>query len=109
MTASLTTFERSTVDVLDYRIDLAALTNGQAGATEDWLQSGETIDTYSVSVNDPSLVVDSHSAVNGNTAIVLWVSGGDIDDAVYYIDVTVTTSSSRTRKFSLRLIPVVRR
>ena len=61
----------------DYLIDLAGLRNGQTGATEDYLQAGETIQTLtSVTTNDPLLTVDSSSLTNTDSSILIKLSGG---------------------------------
>lgn len=106
---SFKTYERTTTSVKDYKFDLAPLTNGRDGATTDYLQSGETINTYAVTSSDVDLVIDSDSKADSDTSVVVWVSGGDITDSVYYIDLHVVTTDGREDDFTIRLIPIQRK
>jgi hypothetical protein len=78
--------------VLDYVFDWAALTNGTG--TTDWLASGETISTKTVTVSS-GLTVDSSSIINTNTAVKVWLSSGTAGSQ-YTVACKVTTSASRT-------------
>ena len=105
----LKTYERTTTAVLDYKFDLAPLTNGRDDGGSDWLQSGETISSYTVTSSDVDLVIDSSSITDSGTSITIWLSGGDITDTVYYVDIHVVTSDGREDDFSMRFIPVQRK
>lgn len=107
--ARIKTHDRTTTAVLDYKFDLAPLTNGRADGESDWLQSGETISSYTVTSSDVDLVVDSSSITDSGTSVTVWISGGDITDTVYYVDLHVVTSDSREDDFSMRFIPVQRK
>lgn len=109
MTQRLKTYERTTTAVLDYKFDFAELTNGREGAVRDWLQSGETIDSYTVTSSDVDLVIDSSSLGDSSTSVVVWLSGGDITDSIYYVTVHVVTTDGREDDFTIRLIPVLRK
>ena len=109
MTDKFKTYERTTTAVLDYKFDLAPLTNGVTGAVSDYLQSGETISSYTVTSSDVDLVIDSDSLADSNTSVVIWVSGGNLTDTVYFVDLHVTTSDGRQDDFAIRLIPVQRK
>lgn len=62
-------------DILDYVFDFAPLTNGRVGADSDFLESGETIDTFTVAV-DAGIAKDSDSKTNTNTSITVVLSDG---------------------------------
>lgn len=105
----LKTYERTTTAVLDYKFDLAPLTNGRDDGGSDWLQSGETISSYTVTSSNPSLVIDSSAITDSGTSVTVWLSGGEITDIVYLVDLHVVTSDAREDDFSIKLIPVQRK
>jgi len=107
--STIQTYERTTTAVLDYKIDLAPLTNGRDDAVSDWLAAGETIASYTPTSSDVDLVIDSSSLADSDTSIVVWVSGGDTTDTVYFIDVHVVTTDGREDDFSIRLVPIQRK
>lgn len=109
--ARIQTYERTTTAVLDYKFDLAAVTNGRSDAVADWLASGETISSYTITSSDDDLVIDSSAITDSGTSVTVWLSGGDITDSVYFVDLHVVTDSSPAREddFSIRLIPVQRK
>jgi hypothetical protein len=77
--------------VLDYKFDWAASTNGTGSS--DWLASGETIATKTVTV--PSgLTKDSDSLADTNTSVLVWLSGGTAETD-YEVICHITTSDSR--------------
>lgn len=78
--------------VLDYRFDWAALTNGTGES--DWLASGETISTSTVTAAS-GLTVDSSSIVSSSTAVIAWLSGGTAGQS-YTVTNRVVTSGGRT-------------
>ncbi|MHC4361441.1 MAG: phage fiber-tail adaptor protein [Planctomycetota bacterium] len=77
--------------VLDYKFDWAALTNG-TGST-DWLASGETISTKTVTV-PAGITKDSDSLADTNTSVLVWLSGGTAGED-YDVVCHITTSDSR--------------
>jgi len=81
--------------VLDYKFDFAPLTNGQEGANNDWLESGETISTHTVSVLDAGITKDSDSITDSNTSVTVWLSGGTVGNK-YRVNCEIVTSSGRT-------------
>jgi hypothetical protein len=76
---------------LDYKFDWAALTNGTG--TSDWLASGETIASKSVTVTS-GLTKDSDSLADSNTSVLVWLSGGTAGED-YEVVCHITTSDSR--------------
>lgn len=78
--------------VLDYKFDWKALTNGTG--TSDWLQSGETISSFTIDA-DTGITVGSSSKGDVNTSVTVWLSGGTagID---YAVRCEIKTSASRT-------------
>lgn len=85
--------------VKDYKFDFAAFTNG-TGAS-DWLQSGETITSYSISVPD-GLNLDVSGLANSDTAVVIWLSGGT-SGFRYDVSCQITTSAGRTEQVTFVL------
>lgn len=105
----LKTYERTTTAVLDYKFDLAPLTNGRSDGESDWLASGETISSYTVTSSDADLVIDSSAITDSGVSVTVWISGGDITDSVYFVDLHIVTSDAREDDFSMRFIPVQRK
>ena len=77
---------------LDYKFDWKAETNGNGDS--DWLASGETISTYTVTV-DAGLTKDSDAKADTDTSVVIWLSGGTAG-VDYEIACKIVTSASRT-------------
>ena len=84
-------FSKDPEAVLDYAVDWS-----------EWLQSGETISSYTVTV-PTGLTKDSDSSASG--VITVWLSGGTAG-TVYSVEVKITTSLGRTdeRTFKIRCI-----
>ena len=88
------TFIKDHDAVLDYKFDWAGLTNGAEGAPSDWLESGETISSYTITPAT-GITVDSDSRTDGNTSVTVWLSGGT-DGADYTVACEIITSAGRT-------------
>lgn len=69
MTAKIFTVERTTTEKLDYKFDLAEVTNGRDGAVADVLESGEEIASYTLISSDVDLVVSDDALTDSNTSI----------------------------------------
>ncbi len=80
--------------VLDYKFDWSPLTNGADGGTSDWLASGETISSRTVTVST-GLAKDSDGLTDTNTSVTVWLSGGT-DGVDYTVACKIVTSDSRT-------------
>ena len=78
--------------VLDYKFDWAALTNGTG--TSDWLDSGETIATRTITAAT-GITVASSSITDANTSVTVWLSGGTAETD-YTVACLITTSALRT-------------
>lgn len=78
--------------VLDYKFDWANTTNG--GSTPDWLASGETISTRTVTV-EAGLTKDSDSLTDSATSVTIWLSGGTAGES-YTVHCRIVTSAGRT-------------
>ena len=85
--------------VLDYKWDFAALTNGSG--TTNWLETGETISSCTVTA-DTGLTVESSARANTNTSVVAWLSGGTAD-VTYTVTCRIVTSESRTDERSIKI------
>lgn len=112
MTAKIFTVERTTTEKLDYKFDLAEVTNGRDGAVADVLESGEEIASYTLISSDVDLVVSDDALTDSNTSIQFFVSGGDLADVAYYVDAHIITNSTpvaREYDFSMRFILVQRK
>ena len=97
-------FEKDSSAVLDYKFDWAALTNGSGQS--DWLATGETISTRTVTV-DAGITVDSSAITDANTTVTVWLSGGTTGKA-YNVRCLIVTSALRTDERTM-LIEVVDR
>lgn len=69
--------------VLDYKFDWS-----------DWLATGETISTKTVTVTT-GITLDSSSITDSSTSVTVWLSGGT-DKENYEVTCKIVTSSSRT-------------
>jgi len=76
---------------LDYIFDWASLKNNR-GLT-DWLQEGEFISSYSVTVPE-GIDKLSDALVDGNTAILIWLDNGVLDED-YLIQCNIETNQQR--------------
>lgn len=76
------TFPKDPAAVLDYAFDWSA----------KWLQSGETIVSYSVAV-DAGITKDSDSESSGT--VTVWLSGGSVGTS-YTVTCQITSSLGRT-------------
>ena len=99
--ATSSTFEKDPDAVLDFKFDWAPLTNSVTGATSDWLASGETISTITITA-DTGITVDSSSITDTNTSATCWLSGGT-DMTTYSVSCKITTSASRTDERTMRI------
>ena len=78
----MTQFIVDASDIVDYKFDFAALTNSRDGAIRDWLEAGDTIDTFVITetglvLGDGSTVNDtmtppSPAKADSDTSIVIW-------------------------------------
>lgn len=98
--------------ILDFKFDLAPLTNGQEGADSDYLESGETIDTISVSIDTGINLHDGVTTYNGaikaapaktdtNTSVTFWLSGGTAGEKYRATLNFTTTPNGRTDQRSM--------
>lgn len=87
------TYEKDPDAVLDYKFDFAALRNGRG--TEDYLASGETILSVTVTSSSGDLVVDSYALADSDSSVICWLSGGIVNTS-YLVTARITTSESRT-------------
>jgi len=81
-------------EYLDYTADFRATTNGSDTDVADALQSGETIDTYSLTAQS-GLTVNNASKTDSNTSITFWVNPDATTSGKKYVEVNVTTSAGR--------------
>jgi hypothetical protein len=85
---------------LDYLFDWAPKTNDVG--LSDWLEEGETISTYEVTV-PTGLTLVSHAKIKNNTAIVAWVSGGTLGNTY---DLTCKITTTPNGRIDLRTIHI---
>jgi hypothetical protein len=93
-------FRKDPADVLDYKFDFKALTNGTG--TSDFLGAGETILTRVVTLSDPGLVKDSDSITDSATSVTIWLSAG-VAGIRYTVACKITTSAARTLERSMTI------
>ena len=89
-----TTMLKDPDSVLDYVFDWASLTNETPDGSSDWLASGETIITKTITA-ETGITVDSSSITDSNTSVTVWLSGGTAG-TTYSLACKITTSASRT-------------
>lgn len=85
--------------VLDWKWDFRATTNGSDTTVADWLASGETISSKTVTA-DSGLTVDSSSITDSSTSVTVWLSGGTAGED-YAVTCRIVTSASRTDERSI--------
>lgn len=76
--------------VLDYKFDWS-----------DWLASGETISTHTITP-ETGITVDSSSITDTNTSVTVWLSAGTAGN-VYDVACLITTSASRTDERTIKI------
>lgn len=86
--------------VLDYKFDFAKNTNQGSGT--DWLASGETISSHTITP-DSGITVDSSALSDSNTSVTVWLSGGTAG-TTYDVNCEITTSASRTDQRTMKII-----
>jgi hypothetical protein len=85
-----TIFKKDKDAKLDFKFDWKAFTNGSGKS--DWLQSGEVITGYVLTV--PAGITEVSSYLSDSaTSVTVWLSGGAID-TIYDILCHITTDSS---------------
>lgn len=80
-----------------YLFDWAPLTNGTPGGIANWLQTGETIATHTITITPTGLTNESSSQINSNTSVKVRLSGG-VAGETYTVKCKITTSSNPPRK-----------
>lgn len=95
-----TMFVKDPDAVLDYKFDWAASTNGSG--TSDWLASGETISSYTITA-DSGITVDSDTRTDTNTSVTVWLSGGTAG-STYDVACKIVTSDSRTDERTMKIV-----
>lgn len=93
-------FKKDPDEVLDYLFDFKALTNGNGN--EDYLESGETISTKTITA-DTGITVDSSTIVNTNTSVKVWLSGGTAGNS-YNVECDIVTSGGRTVSRTMTIV-----
>ena len=83
-------FDKDPSAVLDYKFDWS-----------DWLDSGETISTRTITA-ETGIVVDSSSLTDTSTSVTAWLSGGTAGN-VYDVACLITTSASRTDERTIKI------
>lgn len=82
---------------LDYTWDWKPLTNGSDDPdATDWLESGETIASHTVTA-ESGLTVDSSSLTDSSTSVTAWLSGGTAGTH-YEVVCHIETSNATSRK-----------
>lgn len=103
--------EKDSGAVLDYTWDFRAFTNdgGSNVALSDWLEEGETITDYTLTVSAVTtgclpVVVDNYLA-SGSTCVVAWLSGG-ASYKEFLVNCAIVTSSSPVARKDERTIKI---
>ena len=89
-------FLKTADEVLDYKFDAKALTNGTGDS--DWLASGEVIASHTITP-EAGITVDSSSQEDTNTSVQVWLSGGALGGK-YEVACEIVTDSVPARTMS---------
>lgn len=85
-------YQQDPDDLLDYKFDFAALTNGTGDS--DWLASGETITAKTVTADPVGITISSSSITDSATSVTVWLTSGT-SGTTYSITCHITTSDGR--------------
>ena len=96
----MSTFPKDPDAVLDFKFDWATSTNGR-GFT-DWLDTGETIQSYTITA-EAGITLDSDVAVDSNTSVVAWLSGGTAG-TTYDVACKIVTTAGRTDERTMSIV-----
>jgi len=96
------TFIKDPSDVLPFKFDFASETNASDVSAGDWLDSGETLLTKTITT-PTGITLDSSAFADTNTSVIIWVSGGT-DGTKYTIACKCTTSGLKTVEKSMNII-----
>lgn len=95
-------FDKTPDAVLSYVFDWAAEASGRDDADGDWLASGETISSYTITAED-GITIDSDT--NDENTVTITVSGGTAGNR-YEIECNIVTSlgneDTRTMIFHIK-------
>ena len=86
----MATFDKAPAAVLDFKFDWS-----------DWLATGETISTRTVTVST-GITKDSDSITDTSTSVTVWLSGGTAGTS-YTVTCQIVTSGSRTDERSITI------
>ncbi len=95
------TFHKTPAEVLDYKFDMKPFTNGRAGAETDYLESGETLSSFTLTP-EAGITVDASALADAATSVLVWLSGGTLG-ATYTVDCLAVTSDARTLERSMNV------
>jgi hypothetical protein len=89
---------------LDFAFDWAGLTNGTEGATSDWLATGETISSYTITAQEGITLetVAPHAQSESGGKVTYWLSGGTAGNW-YTVACKIVTSASRTDERTMQI------
>lgn len=100
----MNTFIKDPDAILDFVFDWAPNTNGREGATTDWLESGETIASVTVTASSGITVV-KNSITDTNTSVTVWLSGGTAGSKeTVACKITTSTSPARVDERTINLL-----
>jgi hypothetical protein len=85
--------------VLDFAFDWKPKTNGVTNAASDWLATGETISSYTVTVSS-GITKASDSQASG--IVTVWLSGGTAG-TWYTVACKIVTSAARTDERTMQI------
>jgi len=88
-------FKKVPADVSDFKFDFNGVGNSAEDAESNWLASGETIASFTITA-DSGITVDSSSATDTNTSVTVWLSGGTVG-STYDIVCEITTDNATPR------------
>ena len=97
-------YKKDPGSTLDFAFDWKPLTNGQVGATSDWLASGETITSYTVAAEAGITLetVAPYAQSQASGKVTYWLTGGT-DETTYTITGDIVTSAYRKDRRTMRI------
>jgi len=94
-------FEKTVLEVLDYKFDFKPFSNGRKGAETDFLEAGETIESYTLTP-ETGITIDTDAKADTDTTVLVWYSGGTLN-ITYSVVCLAVTSEGRTLERVMRL------
>jgi hypothetical protein len=97
-------FEKRVSSVLDYKFDWAGYTNRNPSGTSNWLETGEKIESFSLT-SSSGINISGSLLTDNDTSVTFWASGGTLFQ-LYDITCEITTNASPVARVDSRTIKI---